>query len=144
MAKMLNLETIKVEGVDDYNLVPICINIPDIFEMSYKDYSNKLEEIIGKALEKVEENTLFLIHFHSGNMEYEDCEYFYKVCGGILLRLLTENEHRNREHRLTAPKNIINLPYAAFLDCINYKTKINRFDIWFESKGYDNGMLEVV
>lgn len=140
---MLDLNQIKIVNIEDYTIIPIEINIPNVLELDYNQYSAILEEKLTPIVSKAKENTLFSINFVADNLDYDDCAYFYKICGDIILKILMLNEHRDREHRLTVPNNMINLPYSSFLNCVNFKTIINCFEIHFETDIYENGMAEV-
>ena len=69
---MLDLNQIKIVNVEDYTIIPIEINIPNVLELDYNQYSAILEEKLTPIVSKAKENTLFSINFTADNLDYDD------------------------------------------------------------------------
>lgn len=130
----LDLNVRKKTHLMDYNTEEIVVSCEHILEKSYAEYTRMFEKVINSL--ELKDNTLYDIELQtSDKLEEADLMQFHQCLIGLLVSRIAEKEPRNTEERLAVEQNWVYVNNIALRKLVNFKTKINCFNLVLRCKG---------
>lgn len=123
----------------------LALFLADFPDQSYKTYINYLTCQIEQQLDRIElqENTVFNVEiFSNTHLDFDEFNQIYNSTTAIIANYLTAgNVAREQEWRFSAPHQLC-LLYTHIMQLLNYKSKIDTFDIRVFYNKYEIDMVE--
>ena len=145
----LDLNKLEVRGITEFTNIRECrVSISDDdLDMPLSQFYNKLTNELQPLFKQLKDDvpTLFNIVLDCGYISYDDIEtltddfvsFSEQITSIIFSHLVDSTQPRQREFRLDVPTNLkqeVFMPLHWLKNAINYRTKINKFNIMI--RGY--------
>lgn len=141
-----NTNTIAIEKIKNKDLqeIEFTFGVPNILNTKYTDYIESFKYSASKILEGVADKpTLFRIRLETTNtITEEDFDHFYVCFIAMFVEALTEDKQpREREKRLAANIDGLNINYTTLMKIINFNCKVNSFNVFFSMGDYITSLV---
>ena len=153
----LDLNKLEVRGITEFTNIRECrISISDDdLDMPLSQFHNKLTNELQPLFKQLKDDapTLFNIVLDCGHLTYDDIEtltddfvsFSEQITSIIFSHLVDSTQPRQREFRLDVPTNLkqeVFMPLHWLKNAINYRTKINKFNIIIRGYFQDDTYLK--
>ena len=153
----LDLNKLEVRGITEFTNIHECrISISDDdLDMPLSQFHNKLTNELQPLFKQLKDDvpTLFNIVLDCGYISYDDIEtltddfvsFSEQITSVIFSHLVDSTQPRQREFRLDVPTNLkqeVFMPLHWLKNAINYRTKINKFNIVIRGYFQDDTYLK--
>lgn len=153
----LDLNKLEVRGITEFTNIRECrVSISDDdLDMPLSQFHNKLTNELQPLFKQLKDDvpTLFNIVLDCGYLSYDDIEtltddfvsFSEQITSIIFSHLVDSTQPRQREFRLDVPTNLkqeVFMPLHWLKNAINYRTKINKFNIVIRGYFQDDTYLK--
>ena len=132
LEKLLDLKHNKItqEPQTACNYITTKIDLAEIVDLSWGEYYKEVEKYVDNIMPLIEFDRSVIIADIVDNemLTFEDVEHFNEVFAAVLCKRLRVDGFRYSEKRLGTELKC-NCNYCTLMDLVNYKTKINVFNV---------------